>query len=81
VDERRLRSLLADNVRFWFQIKKVGTTYKMSRSETRGCALDRFVRDRGIDPAAVPFLLNRSSDEGLAGDVYHYNISILESGF
>jgi hypothetical protein len=51
--------LLADNARFWFQINKVGTGHEMSRSENRGCALDPFVRERGIDQAAVPFLLHR----------------------
>lgn len=51
--------LLADSVRFWFHIKKVGTNYDLSRSENQGCVLDPFIREKGIDRAEVPFLLHR----------------------
>jgi hypothetical protein len=51
--------LFADQARFWFQVKKTGTGYDMSRQLNNGCILDPFVRDRGIDPADVPSLLHR----------------------
>lgn len=51
--------LLADQARFWLEIKKTEAGYEISRSENRGCILDPFVRERGISPADVPLLLHR----------------------
>lgn len=51
--------LLADQVRFWFQVNKTATGYDLSRQENRGCILDPFVRERGIDLADIPSILHR----------------------
>jgi hypothetical protein len=51
--------LLADQVRFWWNIKKTASGYDIGRSWSSGCILDPFVQERGIDPAEVPLLLHR----------------------
>ncbi len=51
--------LLADEARFWLQVKKTGTGHDVSRQQNNGCILEPFVRERGIDPADVPLLLHR----------------------
>ena len=51
--------VLADQARFWWQLKKTESGYELSRSQNEGCVLEPFIRSRGIDPGEVPLLLHR----------------------